>query len=69
MLKNGKYVSKDKSVVFFFTKIHHFGGPKHCPIPALPGLDRKKKSSSTYSLTVMQNLKFQLKKTTKKKQL
>jgi hypothetical protein len=44
-------------------KIHHFGGPKHSPIPVLPGLDRKKKSSSTYfHIAVMLNLKFQLDK-------
>jgi hypothetical protein len=35
---------------FFFChlkKIQYFGSPKHSPVPALPGLDRKK-SSSTY---------------------
>jgi hypothetical protein len=33
MLKNGKYDSKDKSVLFLFLsylkKIHNFGDPKH----------------------------------------
>jgi hypothetical protein len=45
MLKNGKYDSKDKSVVFFFDlkKIYHLGGTKHSSISALPDLDRIKK--------------------------
>jgi hypothetical protein len=75
MLKNGKYDSKEKSVVFIFflfEKNHHFGGSKHSIIPALPGLDRKKSSSSAYCLiAVLLNLKFQLDmfNTTKKKDL
>jgi hypothetical protein len=48
---------------FYLKKIHHFGGLKHSPIPALPGLDRKKNSPPTYChIAVLQNLKFQLDK-------
>jgi hypothetical protein len=64
MLKNGKYDSKDLLLfLFHLKKIHHFGGPKHSSILALPGLDRKKNSSSTYCLiAVLIILKIQFDK-------
>jgi hypothetical protein len=71
MLKNGKYDSKYKSVLFVFLfylkKIHQFGYPKHCIIPALPGLDRKKSTSTYCHIAVLLNLKFQLDKLQRRK--
>jgi hypothetical protein len=61
---NDKFDSKVKSVLFLFLfhlkKIHHFGGPNQSPNPNLPGLGRKKNSSSTSChIAVLLNLKFQ----------
>jgi hypothetical protein len=59
MLKNANMIQK---IFFNLKKIHHFG-PKHSPIPALPGFGRRKNSSSTYfHIAVLLNLKFQLDK-------
>jgi hypothetical protein len=46
-------IQKINLFYFCLKKIQHFGGPKHCPIPALPGLDRSKNSSSTYCLVCL----------------
>jgi hypothetical protein len=68
IMKKGKYDSKAKSVQFFFLfylkKFHHFGGPKHNVISALPGLDRKKLFSTYWHIVILKlpNLKFQLDK-------
>jgi hypothetical protein len=54
---------KIKLFCFNLKKIYHFGGPKHSPNTALPGLGIKKKSSTIlYLIAVLLNLKFQLDK-------